>query len=141
MKLSCDSYPEWNGRSVVIYDGDCPFCSNYVKFQRLRETLGNVVLIDARSVPGIVKDFENAGMPLDDGMALILSGQIYYGADCVNRLAMLSSRHGSFNKINAWVFSSPRVSRLCYPWMKLGRSAVLRLLGRKKLASSIVAPK
>ncbi len=24
-------HPEWNDKAVVIYDGDCPFCSNYVE--------------------------------------------------------------------------------------------------------------
>lgn len=137
MRSSFDSaaHPEWAGKAIVIYDGDCPFCSNYVKFQRLRETLGNVMLIDARTEPGLVTEFERAGLPLDEGMALIMDGRVYYGADCVNRLAMLSSRNGVFNRMNAMIFRSPTVSRLLYPPMKFGRNITLRLLGRKKLVA------
>lgn len=127
------SYPEWKGKAVVIYDGECPFCSNYVKFQRLRETLGDVSLLDAREFPNLVRKFEAAGTPLDDGMVLIMGGKVYYGADCVNRLALLSSRRGWFNKLNAFIFRSPTVSNVLYPVMKFGRTIVLRLLGRKKL--------
>ncbi|UPA25211.1 thiol-disulfide oxidoreductase DCC family protein [Shinella oryzae] len=130
------AHPEWEGKSVVIYDGECPFCSNYVKFQRLRETLGNVLLLDARAVPGLVREFEAAGKPLDDGMVLIMGGRIYYGADCVNRLALLSSRRGWFNKLNALIFSSPTVANVLYPFMKFGRAMVLRVLGRKKLTAA-----
>ncbi len=129
-------HPEWNDKAVVIYDGDCPFCSNYVKFQRLREALGNVILIDARQTPSLVEEFSAAGMPLDEGMAIIMSGSVYYGPDCVNRLALLSSRRGWFNKLNAAIFSSPRMSAALYPWMKHGRAVVLRLLGRRKLSDT-----
>ena len=35
------------GSNYLIYDGNCPFCSNYVRFTRLRENIGSVDLIDA----------------------------------------------------------------------------------------------
>ena len=127
--------PEWADRVVVIYDGECPFCSRYVALQRLRETLGSVDLIDARYRRDLVDAFENAGFPLDDGMALVMHGEIFYGAECVNRLAMLSSRSGAFNKMNAWLFSSVTLSRICYPILKLGRALVLLMLGRGRLTS------
>ena len=41
--------PRDDARAMIIYDGDCVFCSHYVRFVRLRETVGPVALIDARS--------------------------------------------------------------------------------------------
>ena len=35
----------------IIYDGECPFCSRYVKLMRLEETIGDIRLIDARKNP------------------------------------------------------------------------------------------
>ena len=35
-------------RASIVYDGDCPFCSRYVKLVRLREALGSVDLVNAR---------------------------------------------------------------------------------------------
>ena len=32
----------------LVYDGDCPFCSAYVRFVRLRDAVGTVHLVDAR---------------------------------------------------------------------------------------------
>jgi predicted DCC family thiol-disulfide oxidoreductase YuxK len=129
--------PEWADAAVVIYDGECPFCSRFVAFQRLRESIGPVTLIDARQRPDLVRDFEAAGMPLDQGMALIMGGQVYYGADCINRLALLSSRSGVFNRLNALIFQSPTVSRLLYPALRAGRNATLRILGHSKLTESL----
>jgi predicted DCC family thiol-disulfide oxidoreductase YuxK len=127
------SSPEFKGKSLVIYDGHCPFCSRYVRYQRLLETLGEVALVDARDRPDLVHAFSAAGMPLDQGMALVMDGQVYYGADCMHRLALLSSRNGLFNRINALVFRSAGVSRLLYPALRAGRNLTLRALGHKFL--------
>jgi predicted DCC family thiol-disulfide oxidoreductase YuxK len=124
---------EWADTTVVIYDGECPFCSRFVTYQRLRESIGPLKLIDARQRPDLVREFAAADMPLDQGMALIMGGQVYYGADCVNRLALLSSRSGLFNKLNALIFHSPTVSRLLYPVLRAGRNLTLRVLGYSKL--------
>lgn len=127
--------PEWKGKTVIVYDGDCPFCSNFVKFQRLRSAIGEVLLIDARSDPSLVVAFQSRGISLDDGMALLMDGQTYFGADTINRLALLSSESDWFNRMNALIFRSPTVSKVLYPFLRFGRNLTLRLLGRKKLAA------
>jgi hypothetical protein len=45
-----------------------------------------------------------------------------------------------FNRLNAALFRSPRVARLLYPMLRGGRNAVLRLLGRTKLADAARPP-
>ncbi|TCR66933.1 DCC1-like thiol-disulfide oxidoreductase family protein [Rhizobium sp. BK376] len=125
---------EWDGKNVVVYDGECPFCSEFVAFQRIRSALGTLTLVDARQTPDLVADFEKAGIPLDEGMALIIEGEVYYGADCLNRLALMSSGSGFLNRITAQVFKSPRVSRMLYPALKTGRRLTLMLLGKTKLS-------
>ena len=49
----------------------------------LRKAIGNVELIDARSADPVVLGLELAGYILDDGMAALYGGEIYYGADAV----------------------------------------------------------
>jgi predicted DCC family thiol-disulfide oxidoreductase YuxK len=117
----------------VVYDGQCPFCSRYVQLVRLRETLGQIKLIDAREGGPQVDEVRKAGLDLDEGMVLKLDGRLYHGADCVHRLALLSTRSSWFNRVNAALFRSKRVSRLLYPALRAGRNAVLRMLGRSKL--------
>ncbi|WP_425335560.1 DCC1-like thiol-disulfide oxidoreductase family protein [Rhizobium leguminosarum] len=127
---------EWKGKNVLIYDGECPFCSQFVAFQRIRSALGSLTLVDARENPGLVADFEMAGKPLDEGMALVIGEDIYYGADCLNRLALMSSGSGFFNRMSALVFKSPMVSRMLYPALKAGRRVTLMILGKRKLGPS-----
>jgi predicted DCC family thiol-disulfide oxidoreductase YuxK len=120
--------------AVVIYDGDCPFCSAYVRMARLREAVGPVRLVDAREGGPEVAAARAAGYDLDAGMLLDYAGRRYHGADCVHMLALLSSRSGAMNRLAAAAFRDPRAARLLYPALRAGRNLALRLLGRPRLA-------
>jgi predicted DCC family thiol-disulfide oxidoreductase YuxK len=122
-----------DGEAVIVYDGQCPFCSKYVELVRLRESLGKVKLINAREGGAVVDEIRAAGLDLDDGMVLKLDGRLYHGAECIHMLALLSTRSGWFNRVTAAVFRSHTTSRLLYPALRAGRNAVLRLLGRSKI--------
>ena len=122
--------------TYIVYDGECPFCSRYVKLLRLRETLGPIQLVDARSDHPISRLLQEKKINLDEGMALIQGDQISHGADCVHRLALLSTPANFFNRANAWIFRSATASRFLYPIMRASRNAALKLLGRKKLGVS-----
>lgn len=122
------------GEAWLVYDGECPFCSAYVRYVRLRESVGRLHLVDARLPHPAADEARALGLDLDEGMALKLGGRFYHGADCINVLAMLSTRSGPFNQLNAAIFRSPAASRCLYPLLRAGRNLALRLLGRRKLA-------
>lgn len=126
--------------SAVVYDGDCPFCSRYVRLVRLRETLGRVDLIDARRTHPIVDLIAGWGFDLNEGMVFINVAEISSGADCVHRLALLSGPRSAFNRVNHWIFRSATLSRLLYPVLRLGRNATLALIGREKIPDGIDKP-
>lgn len=119
--------------NYLIYDGDCPFCSRYARLTRLRDTVGELRLVDARIPSREVDAARAAGYVLDQGMLLRLDGRDYYGADCLQRLALLSSRSTLFNRAAYALLRSPSAARWAYPVLRFGRNAALRLLGRDKL--------
>lgn len=123
----------------LVYDGDCPFCSAYVRYVRVRDSLGKLHLIDAREPHDVVSEVRAAGLDLDEGMVLKMGGRLYHGADCIHALALLSTSAGFFNRLNAAVFRSPTASRVLYPVMRAGRNTVLRLLGRSSLKDTTFA--
>jgi predicted DCC family thiol-disulfide oxidoreductase YuxK len=125
--------------ATIVYDGGCPFCSAYVRLVRLREAVGPVKLVDAREGGPVVDEIAAAKLDLDDGMVLKLDGVLYHGDECLNRLALLSTPSGAFNRINAWMFRNPLAAKLAYPVLRAGRNLALRLLGREKL--DIAKPK
>jgi predicted DCC family thiol-disulfide oxidoreductase YuxK len=121
--------------AVIVYDGECPFCTRYVAMLRLKAAFGNVRLVDARSGDPAVQRIFDAGLDLDEGMALIQGEHIYHGDDCIHRLALMSTPSTLFNKLNGAIFRSPTASRLLYPILRCGRNTALLLLGRRKISA------
>jgi predicted DCC family thiol-disulfide oxidoreductase YuxK len=121
-------------KSYVVYDGDCPFCSAYVRLVKLREAVGEVILVNARDEHPVVRRLAQQGYVLDNEMAFVSGGNIYSGAECINRLALLSSDSTLFNRINAALLSSPTMARLAYPILRAGRNASLWLLGKRRMS-------
>lgn len=125
--------------SYIVYDGECPFCTRYVKLLRLREALGAVEIVDARSDHPIVAFLRDRKIDLDEGMALVQDGQISVGDECIHKIALLTTPSDSFNRLNAWIFRSATASRILYPILRFCRNTTLKVLGRNKLSSSRTA--
>ena len=123
----------------LMYDGECPFCSQYVKLVRIRDSIGGLKLLNARDGGPQYDEVLRAGLDLDEGMVLKLNDRLYHGEDCIHALAMLSEPKGFFNRINVWVFKSPKRAAFLYPILRAGRNLALKLLGRKKLDHEEVA--
>ena len=123
----CDS------TTTLIYDGECPVCSAYVRYVRLRESVGEVRLVDAREGGDLVDRVVALGLDLNEGMVLRFGGRFYHGADCVHMLAMLSTKSGFFNQLNVTIFRRPALAKFFYPVLRFGRNTLLKILGRSRL--------
>jgi len=121
------------GAAYLLYDGECPFCARYAALIRLRDAAGPVALIDARQGGPEVEAAAKDGFDLNEGMLLCLHGRTYFGAECIHRLALMTTPVGAFNRLNAMIFRSRMLSMALYPVMKAGRNLTLALLGRKRL--------
>lgn len=118
----------------IYYDGDCPFCRNYVAFTNLRKSFnGNVSLHNVRDIPSKVKEFSEKGYNLNDGMIAELNGDIYYGADAVHLMTLLSNNKGVLKRINKALFQYKGTARILYPILRLGRAITLKVLGKRKI--------
>lgn len=117
----------------VFYDGECPFCKNYVKYYRLKDAAGQVELINIREDEPAFTLLTDKGFDLDEGMVVELDGQYYHGDDALHCLALMSSKSTLFNKINAGIFSSSATSKILYPMLRAGRNLTLFFLGKERL--------
>ncbi len=131
--LPATSFGRPSADMVIVYDGECPFCSNFVALQKLRSEVGTVSLVDARQHLDDVRTAKQAGLDIDKGMLVFWNGQVYEGPDAVYLMARHGSETGLAPRLNKLVFSSPTISRALYPALRAGRNFVLRLLGRRQL--------
>jgi predicted DCC family thiol-disulfide oxidoreductase YuxK len=115
--------------TVIVYDGDCPFCRNYVSLMNLRAATGSVQLIDARVDPSVVSGFSERGFDLNEGMAVIHGGKIYFGEDAVVFISALTETKTALGKLIAAILKNKARADLIYPIMKFGRRVTLKALG------------
>lgn len=114
----------------IYFDGECPFCTRYVKMLRLKQSLGEIALIDLRSDPERRAELQNEGFDLDQGMVVETEGRRLGGADATNALALMSTPSNLFNRLNQIVFAQPALSATIYPVLRSGRWFTLFLMGR-----------
>ncbi|HSX89289.1 MAG TPA: DCC1-like thiol-disulfide oxidoreductase family protein [Pseudomonas sp.] len=113
----------------LVYDDECPVCRTYCSYIRIRQAAGQLHLVDARQPGPLMDEITAAGLDIDQGMVLKMSGQLYYGADAIHMLTLLSSPSGLFNRFNYYLFSTRLGSRILYPLGKAVRNLVLKVLG------------
>lgn len=125
--------PTKQNNAWIVYDGDCPFCRNYMSLVTLRKNIGPVRIINARDGGPEVELLQKNNIDLDNGMVLYYGETIYHGDNCIHMLALLSENKGMFNRLNAFLFKSPTRAKVIYPIMRCGRNLTLKLLRRKKI--------
>ena len=118
---------------LLVYDKECPACNAYCQIIRIRETVGDLKIIDAREKSEVLDEITARGLDIDQGMVLKMEGQLYYGSDAMHALALISNRSGLLNRINYWIFKSKSVSSWLYPVLRLFRNLLLKLLGKTKI--------
>jgi predicted DCC family thiol-disulfide oxidoreductase YuxK len=121
------------GRCWIIYDGDCPFCSAYVRVARLKKLSGDVRIINAREIRGTSFGASIQGYDLDEGMLLIYDDQYFHGSEALYRISFLTGSYGWFNKLMYWVFRKPMLAKTVYPALRAGRNLTLWALGIPKI--------
>lgn len=118
---------------VLVYDRQCPLCDFYCRRVRVNTATGGLLLVDAREPGELLTRITAAGLDIDQGMVLKLDNQLYYGADAITALALISSRSGLFNRFNCWIFRSSTVSRYAYPVLRSLRNLLLKILRKHKI--------
>jgi predicted DCC family thiol-disulfide oxidoreductase YuxK len=106
--------PQKKQKIEILYDGDCPFCSRYVQWLRLKERF-DVTLINARAESPLKKHATDLSMNLDRGMVVFYAEKLYWGPEAMTLLTELSKNTGLFNRLMVFLFSAPKRSKIFYP--------------------------
>lgn len=115
---------------TIIYDGECPLCRGFVSRYRLAQAADSLDLIDAREHPDLAAGLARQGMDLNEGFVARVDGALYHGDEALRVLALMGTRCGLFNRLNAWVFRDEGRARALYPALKAARGLALRALGK-----------
>lgn len=127
------------GDILLVYDKQCPACDFYCNLVRIRESVGRLELVDARDGGPVMARITAAGFDIDQGMVLITGDKLYYGADAIHVLSLMSTKSGLFNRLTYAAFRSRGVSRVLYPVLRTCRNLLLKLLGITKINNLKIA--
>jgi predicted DCC family thiol-disulfide oxidoreductase YuxK len=116
-----------------VYDKECPACDNYCRVVRIRESVGDLKLVNAREESEVMREITARGWDIDQGMVLKAGDRLYYGSDAIHALALIGSRSGIFNRLNYWIFKSGTLSAILYPVLRACRNLLLKILGVTKI--------
>ncbi|NIC06591.1 DCC1-like thiol-disulfide oxidoreductase family protein [Billgrantia bachuensis] len=126
-------YEPSSRRLRLVYDGECPMCRRYVRWQRIRTDVGELELIDARQESEARRELTAMGIDLDQGFALQIGKRWYHGSEALHRLSLLGTRSGVFNRLMYRLFASPGRTARLYPLLKRCRSGLLKVLGKSPI--------
>lgn len=119
--------------SFLLYDGECPVCSRFVLWSRIKEARPEIRLLDARQNPDLVAEFRSAGIEINDTMLLRLDGKDYVGADAMAALERFMPGEGLAPRLLRKLVASRGALRLAYPVLVRLRKLLLALMGRSQI--------
>lgn len=117
----------------LVYDRECPACDFYCRRAEVADSAGRLALVDARHASAIMDEITRAGFDIDRGMVLKKDGVLYYAADAIHQLALLTPRRGAFNRLNRLMFVTRRGACTLYPALRACRKLLLKALGKTKI--------
>ena len=127
-----------NSGVLIVYDGDCPVCRSYVKGLRLKEASGQITLQSARENTAEVRSLVGQGYDLNQGMVVVIGEVVFYGADAMHTLSMMTTASGLFNRFTYILFKSKAASRWLYPVFRNLRLLLLKIIGVKPIEGHTV---
>ncbi len=118
-----------------VYDGNCPICKRAAEATQIKQSLGDLHLLDARTADyhPLLVEVNNRCLNLDDGMIIYHEGCYFHGAVALEFMAVHGAPNGLFNHINRLLFRSKFFTKSLYPLMRGGRNLLLKLRGKPPL--------
>lgn len=127
------SMPSDTNKLIIAYDGDCLFCSSYVRMQRLDALDMQVDLINFRDAPDLVEKLKQQNLDPNNGMYVEVAGVPYYADEAMAVISSLSTSKHWLNLCFKWCFKSKARAKFLYPILRVGRYLVLRAMRRSQL--------
>jgi predicted DCC family thiol-disulfide oxidoreductase YuxK len=118
---------------LLIYDKQCPACDFYCNMVRIQESVGELVLIDARENSAVMDEITAKGWDVDQGMVVKIEDKFYYGSEAIHVLSSIGSESDIFNRLNYWLFRSEKRATFLYPILRSLRNLLLKLLAKTKI--------
>lgn len=118
---------------IIAYDGDCPFCSSYIRMQRLQNLGMDISLINFRDDPALVESLKQRDLDPNRGMYVQMGSAEYYADEAVTVISSLTTSKNWINIGFKWWFKNQTRAKFLYPVLRSVRNISIKALGRNPL--------
>jgi predicted DCC family thiol-disulfide oxidoreductase YuxK len=117
---------------AIVYDGECPFCADFMLAANMRKAGYALELVSARekSHPKVLLA-RNFGLDLDYGMVVFVGDRILYGADAANFIVMHGDQTTFRGKVYRLLLSNSTVAKIFYPMLVFLRKVFFFITRRR----------
>ena len=116
---------------TIVYDGECPFCSDFVSLNRLKEHGYNVKLVNARDTSNqLVHDLKKK-YNIDYGMIVIVNEKILYGSSAARFISSSYKKNNLKSLVYCLVLFNQKIADFSYPILVFLRKIYFRLTGKR----------
>lgn len=115
----------------LLYDGECPFCTSFSEYYKIKNALPGLKLLSLRDTPAIKALNLPADLDFSQGMILITSDKRYLQGEAALREISKNANISSFKDLFLiGAGSKPWISKLAYPVVFHLRNLYYRLIGK-----------
>ncbi len=118
---------------LLVYDHQCSVCDAYCRRVHIRDSEGDLELVNARLAGPLMEEVTAHGLDIDQGLVLKVDTALYYGSEAIHELALLSDAADPFNWLTYWTFHSRRLANIIYPILRAAHNLLLKLQGKSKV--------
>tara|TARA_B100000700_G_C14211588_1_gene475056 strand:- start:8 stop:394 length:387 start_codon:yes stop_codon:yes gene_type:complete len=112
--------------TILIYDGECPFCNKFAELVELQSGIENLRIKDGRENKSELKRLKEKGYDLDMGAIVINNEEILQGSIAITWIfSQISNPSTSLIYLLKYVFSSTNRAKSIYPFLLYARRAIL----------------
>ena len=120
-----------SGKSLFIYDGECPFCDHFAQLLELKCRLSDFEILDGRENLALLTKLYKQGYDLNKGAILISNENIMHGADAISWICSeIKEPSDSLLELLRILFTSNKRTNFLFPFLLWGRRLSLTLKGK-----------
>ena len=120
-----------SGKSLFIYDGECPFCDHFAQLLELKCRLSDFEILDGRENLALLTKLYKQGYDLNKGAILISNENIMHGADAISWICSeIKDPSNSLLELLRILFTSNMRTNFLFPLLLWGRRLSLTLKGK-----------
>jgi predicted DCC family thiol-disulfide oxidoreductase YuxK len=120
-----------NNNVTIVYDGECPFCSDFVALNRLKESGYTLTIINARDTKNPVVVDLRKSYDIDNGMIVIYREKVLYGSSAARFISSSYSHKVLRASLYRLILGNQKIANILYPVLVFLRKLYFRLVGKK----------